>query len=75
MSTIMQLTEQMSDLLSELIMKDIDSGRKEEISEQIMSLADKIKTHKNAQDIAYVELWIQVENKEEWGEFSKNMGR
>jgi len=68
MPIIRQHTEQMNDLLSELILKDVDDSRKKEIAEEILSLADQIKTHRNANDIVYVELWIQVDNDEEWEE-------
>jgi len=72
MPTVMQLGERMSILLSELIMNDVTYERKNEIISDISSLADQIRAHKNVSDIVYAELWIQVENDEEWEVFGED---
>ncbi len=69
MPKIMELTEEMEDLLSKLVSKDNDEDRKKETVRQILSVADRMRAHKNANRIMRADLYVHVDDDEEWKEF------
>jgi len=72
MTTIINLTEQMEDILTALITKDHDGRQKEELIGQLLSVVEEMRTHKNADKIERADLYIHVDdNGEEWNEFFK----
>ena len=72
MTTIIDLTEQMEDILTALISEDRDDRQKEELIRQLLSVVGKMRTHKNADKIVRADLYIHVDDDgEEWDEFFK----
>jgi len=75
MTTIIDLTEQMEDILTALIAKECDDRRKEELIGQLLSVVGQMRTHKNADKILRADLYVHVDDDgEEWDEFFNERG-
>jgi hypothetical protein len=75
MTKIIDLTEQMEGILTELISKDHDDDQRKKLIEQLLSVIEQMRTHKNADKIERADLYIHVDDDgEEWNEFFEKCG-